>query len=360
MVDFFPQAPMLPYYKYSGQGNLFTPRGYAQGTLVDLLMSRKPSDVEDAVTEATAPTEPAFEEVQDSDKQSFFNGMDLNEGAILDYDSLSDLSLADGLFGGTTVSANSPRGWTTQDQKEFDSLVASGLKPKAKWTGSSWYVYANELDGTPFGEPGTMSLADSFTSGGKYGGSPISLVGKIGGIVSGSYNPEDVFNKNLAQALSDNPGAATGGIQGDFSSILGTFEQKEKLPTVSEAEDIINNTSFLEIINDPNKKAQVQAANKVLRVQASAGGTVTAKEGGNVKAEETPKPKTQKQKRAELRKSIEAAVAAAKKAKEKADNDERSAREQQERDNREREKKNRETVREKQKAVKGFSGGYGF
>ena len=65
MADFFRQAPMLPYYKYSGQGNLFTPRGYAQGTLVDLLMSRKPSDVEDAVTEATAPTEPAFGLVTD-------------------------------------------------------------------------------------------------------------------------------------------------------------------------------------------------------------------------------------------------------------------------------------------------------
>ena len=29
-----------PYYLYSGQGNLYQPYGYAQGTLVDLLRTR--------------------------------------------------------------------------------------------------------------------------------------------------------------------------------------------------------------------------------------------------------------------------------------------------------------------------------
>tara|TARA_B100000459_G_C8588229_1_gene206563 strand:+ start:549 stop:1466 length:918 start_codon:yes stop_codon:yes gene_type:complete len=278
MVDFFPQAPMLPYYKYSGQGNLFTPRGYAQGTLVDLLSSRAPTDTtEELLEDTTELNQPTFEEVQDSGTQSFFNGMDVREGDNLTFDDLSDLSLTDGLFGGTTVSDNAPKGWNTQHQREFDALVAAGLKPSAKWTGNDWYVFAKELDGTPFGEPGTMSLADSFTSGGKYGGQPIGLFGSIAGAATGSFKPDEVFQKNLAEAL-------------------GT----------------VSNEEFTELQPDSfGSKEEVLTAGTVT---AKRGGTVTAKEGGTVKAKEPPKPapKTQKQKTDELRKSIEAAVAAAK------------------------------------------------
>ena len=113
---------------------------------------------------------------------------------------MSDLSLTDGLFGGITVSGNSPKGWNTQHQKEFDALVAAGLKPSAKWTGSDWYVFAKELDGTPFGEPGTMSLADSYTSKGKYGGQATGILG-LAQTVTGSFKPDEVFQKNLAEAL---------------------------------------------------------------------------------------------------------------------------------------------------------------
>ena len=278
MVDFFPQAPMLPYYKYSGQGNLFTPRGYAQGTLVDLLSSRQPTDTtEELLEDTTELNQPTFEEVQDSGTQSFFNGMDVREGDNLTFDDLSDLSLTDGLFGGITVSDNAPKGWNTQHQREFDALVAAGLKPSAKWTGNDWYVFAKELDGTPFGEPGTMSLADSFTSGGKYGGQPIGLFGSIAGAATGSFKPDEVFQKNLAEAL-------------------GT----------------VSNEEFTELQPDSfGSKEEVLTAGTVT---AKRGGTVTAKEGGTVKAKEPPKPapKTQKQKTDELRKSIEAAVAAAK------------------------------------------------
>lgn len=278
MVDFFPQAPMLPYYKYSGQGNLFTPRGYAQGTLVDLLSSRAPTDTtEELLEDTTELNQPTFEEVQDSGTQSFFNGMDVREGDNLTFDDLSDLSLTDGLFGGITVSDNAPKGWNTQHQREFDALVAAGLKPSAKWTGNDWYVFAKELDGTPFGEPGTMSLADSFTSGGKYGGQPIGLFGSIVGAATGSFKPDEVFQKNLAEAL-------------------GT----------------VSNEEFTELQPDSfGSKEEVLTAGTVT---AKRGGTVTAKEGGTVKAKEPPKPapKTQKQKTDELRKSIEAAVAAAK------------------------------------------------
>ena len=51
MVDFFPQAPMLPYYKYSGHVILYSPRGYAQGTLVDLLSSRNLADETEEIIE---------------------------------------------------------------------------------------------------------------------------------------------------------------------------------------------------------------------------------------------------------------------------------------------------------------------
>jgi hypothetical protein len=324
MTEFFPQAPMLPYYKYSGQGNLYAPRGYAQGTLVDLLSSRNLADeTEEIIEDTTELNQPTFEEVKDSGTQSFFNGMDVNEGDNLSFDDLSDLSLTDGLFGGITVSDNAPKGWNTQHQREFDALVAAGLKPQAKWTGNDWYVFAKELDGTPFGEPGSMTLSDTLTSGGKYGGSPKTLFGKFGGIATGSYNPQDVFQKNLAEALQTKTEETEA-----FQTFTETGELPEtseevvtqtvKVPTVKEAETILKNTTASDVKNDPVKAAQVEEANKVLGVTAKRGGTVTAKEGGTVKAKEPPKPapKTQKQKTDELRKSIEAAVAAAKKKKE--------------------------------------------
>ncbi len=355
MTDFFPQAPMLPYYKYSGQNNLYSPRGYAQGTLVDLLNTRNLADETEEIIEGTTEqNQPAFEEVKDSGTQSFFGGMDINEGDNLSFDDLSDLSLTDGFFGGTTVSDNSPKGWNTQHQREFDALRAAGLKPSAKWTGSDWYVFANELDGTPFGEPGTMSLADSFSSGGKYGGQPIGLFGSAVGMATGSFKPAEVFDTNLAQALSDNPGAATGGIQGDPSTILGSFEPTTKTveaPTIKQSQTILKNTTASDVKNDPNKAAQVEEANKALGVTAKRGGTVTAKEGGTVTAKRpTPAPKP---KSVSLKEVIANAVAAAKQKEEDNRDQEKAARQQ-------KEKQNRETVREKQKAVKGFSGGYGF
>ena len=359
MTEFFSQAPMLPYYKYSGQNNLYSPRGYAQGTLVDLLSSRNLADETEEIIEGTTEqNQPAFEEVKDSDTQSFFGGMDINEGDNLSFDDLSDLSLTDGLFGGTTVSDNAPRGWNTQHQREFDALRAAGLKPSAKWTGNDWYVFAKELDGTPFGEPGSMTLSDTLTSGGKYGGQPMSLFGNVAGAVTGSFKPNEVFNKNLAEALSEKPGAATGGIQGDPSTILGTFDPTTE-PTIEapslkdqqQAELVLKNTTSSDVKNNPALAAQVEEANKVLGVTAKRGGTVTSKEGGTVTAKRpTPAPKP---KSVPLKEVIANAVAAAKQ-KEKDNRDQEKAARH------EKEKQNRETVREKQKAVKGFSGGYGF
>ena len=274
MVDFFPQAPMLPYYKYSGQGNLFTPRGYAQGTLVDLLSSREPTDTtetdttEELLEDTTELNQPTFEEVQDSGTQSFFNGMDVREGDNLSFDDLSDLSLTDGLFGGITVSDNAPKGWNTQHQREFDALRARGLKPQAKWTGNDWYVFAKELDGTPFGEPGTMSLADSITSGGKYGGSPIGLFASIAGAATGSFKPEEVFQKNLAEALQEKTSPE------EFTEL-----QQESF-AAPVAEGIEEFTELQPVQKDEGS------------VTAKRGGTVTAKEGGTVTAKRpTPDPK---------------------------------------------------------------------
>ena len=305
MTEFLPQAPMLPYYKYSGQGNLFAPRGYAQGTLVDLLSSRQPTDTtEELLEDTTELNQPTFEEVQDSGTQSFFNGMDVREGDNLSFDDLSDLSLTDGLFGGTTVSDNAPKGWNTQHQREFDALVAAGLKPSAKWTGNDWYVFAKELDGTPFGEPGTMSLADSISSGGKYGGSPIGLFGSIAGAATGSFKPDEVFQKNLAEAL------------GTVSNEEFTELQPDSF--ASQEADIQTQLELQNRVDDMFAKGPITPKEEG-SVTAKQGGTVKAKEGGTVKAKEPPKPapKTQKQKTDELRKSIEAAVAAAKQKEEK-------------------------------------------
>ena len=327
MTDFFPQAPMLPYYKYSGQGNLYSPRGYAQGTLVDLLSSRQPTDTtEELLEDTTEQNQPAFEEVKDSDTQSFFGGMDINEGDNLSFDDLSDLSLTDGLFGGTTVSDNAPRGWNTQHQREFDALRAAGLKPSAKWTGNDWYVFAKELDGTPFGEPGTMSLADSFSSGGKYGGQPIGLFGSIAGAATGSFKPDEVFQTNLAEAL------------------------QEKTPPPEEI-SIDEALAPGVITAPPPEEINIDKALGQGTVTAKQGGTVTAKEGGTVTAKRpTPAPKP---KSVPLKEVIANAVAAAKQKEDDNRDQEKAARQ-------EKEKQNRETVREKQKAVKGFSGGYGF
>ena len=303
MTEFFPQAPMLPYYKYSGQGNLYAPRGYAQGTLVDLLSSRQPTDTtEELLEDTTELNQPTFEEVKDSGTQSFFNGMDVNEGDNLSFDDLSDLSLTDGLFGGITVSDNAPKGWNTQHQREFDALRAAGLKPSAKWTGNDWYVFAKELDGTPFGEPGTMSLADSFTSGGKYGGQPVGLFGSAIGMATGSFKPDEVFQKNLAEALQEKT---------EETEAFQTFTETGELP--EETVDPVM-ASIQEQDGIPDRLVTQTDVASVQKdegsVTAKRGGTVTAKEGGTVKAKEPPKQKP-------LKEVIAKAVAAAKQKEEK-------------------------------------------
>lgn len=276
-----------PYYEYSGQNNLFTPRGYAQGTLINLLSTRgalgEATEDGEVTTEATEATEPAFQEVKDSGEQSFFNGMDINEGDSLDFDTLSDLSLTDGLFGGKTVSGNAPTGWNTQHQREFDAFVAAGLKPKAKWNGNDWYVYANELDGTPFGEQGSMSLSDTISSGGKYDGQPPGLFG-VAQTATGSFNPNDVFKKNLAEALKSKTSPE------EFTELqTGSFN-------VQESDGFEEFTELQPVQKDEGS------------VTAKRGGTVTAKEGGTVKAkrpDSDPKPKP---KSISLKKTIEKAI----------------------------------------------------
>jgi hypothetical protein len=352
MTEFFPQAPMLPYYKYSGQGNLYAPRGYAQGTLVDLLSSRQPTDTtEELLEDTTELNQPTFEEVKDSGTQSFFNGMDVREGDNLSFDDLSDLSLTDGLFGGTTVSDNAPKGWNTQHQKEFDALVAAGLKPSAKWTGNDWYVFAKELDGTPFGEPGTMSLADSISSGGKYGGQAMGLFGTIASAATGTFKPDEVFQKNLAEALQTKTEETEA-----FQTFTETGElpktpeevvtQTVEAPTKAQAETILENTTASDVKNDPVKAQQVEEANKVLGVTAKQGGTVTAKEGGTVKAKEPPKP-------VPLKQVIANAVAVAKQ-KEKDQRSEESEK------NRAAQRRAIEQVRSRGKDLGSFRRGYGF
>jgi hypothetical protein len=342
MTEFFPEAPMLPYYKYSGQGNLYSPRGYAQGTLVDLLISRNQSDTTEELLEDTVEqNQPAFEEVKDSDTQSFFGGMDINEGDNLSFDDLSDLSLTDGLFGGTTVSDNAPKGWNTQHQKEFDALVAAGLKPQAKWTGNDWYVFAKELDGTPFGEPGSMTLSDTLTSGGKYGGQLPGIFG-VAQTATGSFNPNDVFKKNLAEALQTKT---------EETEAFQTFDETGELPEepidpVIEA--IQEQGGIPDRLVTQTDVAQVQKDKG--SVTAKRGGTVTAKEGGTVKAKRPdpePKPKP-----ISLKKVIENAVADSKK---------KEARNEEKEKNKAAQAKARKDVQKVKQDFSGFTkGGYGF
>jgi hypothetical protein len=338
MTEFFPQAPMLPYYKYSGQGNLYAPRGYAQGTLVDLLSSRNLADeTEEIIEDATELNQPTFEEVKDSGTQSFFQGMDVNEGDNLSFDDLSDLSLTDGLFGGTTVSDNAPKGWNTQHQREFDALRAAGLKPSAKWTGNDWYVFAKELDGTPFGEPGTMSLADSFTSGGKYGGQPVGLFGSAIGMATGSFKPDEVFQKNLAEAL----GTVS---PEEFTELQpNSFGSKEV--------DIQTQLELQNRLDDMFAKGPITPKEEG-SVTAKRGGTVTAKEGGTVTAKRpTPAPKP---KSVPLKEVIANAVAAAKQK-------EKDQRSEEAEKNRAAQAKARKQVDDIKKENKRFTrGGYGF
>lgn len=273
-----PNDPMSllpsPYYSYSGQENLFSPRGYAQNTLIDLLSTRGQlgeTTTEETVTDETKATQPSFQEVRDSGEQSFFNGMDVNEGDSLDFDSLSDLSLTDGLFGGKTVSGNAPKGWNTQHQREFDALVAAGLKPKAKWNGNDWYVYAPELAGTAFGEQGTMSLSDTVSSGGKYKGQgfPTLFAG-----LTGSFNADEVFQKNLADALKGKTAPP------EEISIDDALRPETDIQTQLE----LQNRSDAMFASGPIKPKDEGS------VTAKRGGTVTAKQGGTVKAKEQPKP----------------------------------------------------------------------
>jgi len=265
--------------------------------------------------------------------------MDINEGDNLSFDDLSDLSLSEGLFGGTTVSDNAPKGWNTQHQKEFDAFVAAGLKPQAKWTGNDWYVFVKELDGTPFGEPGTMSLTDSLTSGVKYAGQPIGLFG-VAQTATGSFKPDEVFNKNLAEALSDNPDIAFGGPGG-----LGGEQPEEPIdPTIAAIQEqgglpdrLVSQTDVAQVQKDEGS------------VTAKRGGTVTAKDGGTVKAK---RPSDNKPKPVSLKKVIENAVADAKK---------KEDREDEIKKNREAQSKARKDVQKVKQDFSGFTkGGYGF
>ena len=286
--NYFPNVPQMdstnastilpsPYYQYSGQNNLFTPRGYAQNTLVDLLSTRgllggdteTEEESSDAVEEAMA----TFEPIRDSSEQSFFGGMDVNEGDVLGFDDLSELQMIDGLLGGKTVSDNAPKGWNTQHQREFDALVAAGLKPKARWNGNDWYVFAPELKGTAFGEPGTIPFGENKYKG---QGFPNLFAG-----MTGSFNADEVFKKNLAEAL-----------QGKSSPEEFTELQPDSFG--SKEADIQTQLELQNRLDDMFAKGPITPKDEG-SVTAKRGGTVTALRGGTVTAkrpEPEAKPKS--------------------------------------------------------------------
>lgn len=360
--NYFPTAPAMdannpmsmlpaPYYEYSGQNNLFTPRGYAQNTLVDLLSTRGALGEAVDATEATEETAPAFEQVKDSSTQSFFGGQDINEGDDLGFDALSDLSLVDGLLGGKRVSDNAPKNWNTQHQREFDALVASGYKPKAKWTGSDWYVYAPELKDTAFGEPGSIPFGES-----KYKGQGIPSL--FAGI-TGSFNPDEVFKKNLADALQTKT------------------EETGELPDQPKKMDLQTSLTMQDRLDDMFAKGPVIAAiekqggipDRLVTqtdiadvkkdegsVTAKRGGTVTALRGGTVKAK-TPtveaKPKSVPLKEV-IQKAIESLVPNQKEI------DQQNSIRDADKAQRQAEKDARDKVRDAKEKMGRGRGGYGF
>jgi hypothetical protein len=255
-----------PFYTYTS-GNLFAPRGYAQGTLVDLLSTRGETPVTDtteSITEDIIP-DAVVDTVDKSDEQSNFGGRDINPGQYLDFEEIDQIELVDGLFGGKALSGGSPTGFTTQDLREFNALKEAGLKPKAKWDGSKWYVFAPELSGTIMGEPGTIGFMNSLETGGKYGHTFPTLFGAL----TGSYKPDEIFRNNLAKVLSERK--------------IDDAEAFEDIPLMADKPTTIEQAKAVVLDKDATDK-QVEAANKVLGVSAKQGGTVTAKQGGTVRA----------------------------------------------------------------------------
>ena len=261
-----------PFYTYTS-GNLFAPRGYAQGTLVDLLSTRGETPVTDtteSITEDIIP-DAVVDTVDKSDEQSNFGGRDINPGQYLDFDEIDQIELVDGLFGGKALSGGSPTGFTTQDLREFNALKEAGLKPKAKWDGSKWYVFAPELSGTIMGEPGTIGFMNSLETGGKYGHTFPTLFGAL----TGSYKPDEIFRNNLAKVLEQRREDSFD-YQEDTTFDFGTGTPQPAPTSTAQAVKLLQNEDATD--------EQIEAANKILGVSAKKGGKVTAKQGGTVRA----------------------------------------------------------------------------
>ena len=141
-----------------------------------------------------------------------------------------------------------------------------------------------------------MSLADSISSGGKYGGSPIGLFGTIAGAATGSFKPDEVFQKNLAEAL------------GTVSNEEFTELQPDSF--ASQEADIQTQLELQNRLDDMFAKGPITPKEEG-SVTAKQGGTVTAKEGGTVTAKR-PTPDA-KPKPVSLKEVISKAVEDAKK-----------------------------------------------
>jgi hypothetical protein len=186
-----------------------------------------------------------------------------------------------------------------------------------------------------------MTLSDTLTSGGKYGGQLPGIFG-VAQTATGSFNPNDVFKKNLAEALQTKT---------EETEAFQTFDETGELPEepidpVIEA--IQEQGGIPDRLVTQTDVAQVQKDKG--SVTAKRGGTVTAKEGGTVKAKRPdpePKPKP-----ISLKKVIENAVADSKK---------KEARNEEKEKNKAAQAKARKDVQKVKQDFSGFTkGGYGF
>tara|TARA_Y100001937_G_scaffold74184_1_gene100995 strand:+ start:5374 stop:6897 length:1524 start_codon:yes stop_codon:yes gene_type:complete len=125
----------------------------------------------DAIKESkmTNPIEQPETVQEDKDETyTVYQGKIINPGnpISLDKDSGADTWAnleGETIFDRAVDQSKAPAGWTTQNQREYDAMVAENVQDiKAMWNGKEWDVYSPSLDTTAFGTPGRRGLKSKY------------------------------------------------------------------------------------------------------------------------------------------------------------------------------------------------------
>ena len=124
---------------------------------------------ESKVTNAV-PSDVPKPEREDTD--SFYEGKSVRQGRSIDITGAewanADESVAEGEEGSSmfkldrNLLSGAPAGWTSQNQREYDTMKTKTSNIKAMWNGNDWDVYSPEMDGTAYGTPGTRGLQSKY------------------------------------------------------------------------------------------------------------------------------------------------------------------------------------------------------